>query len=100
MQGYDLTYELNGVEAKQKEYLSTLSYLKLRNFLSGHELDTKSGRYLLINMQSQFHPYGFMCIDYKIWKILRGPRAFVRTKPMTVVALASLTWTLTQLGLL
>ncbi|KAG0583450.1 hypothetical protein KC19_3G136800 [Ceratodon purpureus] len=47
-QFYDLTYELNEVEARQQEYPSTISYLKLRNLLAVHELDTKSGRYIEI----------------------------------------------------
>nr|PNR28894.1 hypothetical protein PHYPA_027586 [Physcomitrium patens] len=39
----DMAYELNEVEAKQKEYLSIISYLKLRNVLTAHEFETRGG---------------------------------------------------------
>ena len=38
-QVYDMTFELNEVEARQEEYPSTLSYLKLLNVLIEQELD-------------------------------------------------------------
>lgn len=47
-QVYDMTFELNEVEARQEEYPSTLSYLKLLNVLIEHESDApdKGGRYV------------------------------------------------------
>lgn len=44
-QVFDLTYELNEVEARQREYPSTISYMKLRNVLIPHELDARDTRY-------------------------------------------------------
>lgn len=47
-QVYDMTFELNEVEARQEEYPSTLSYLKLLNVLIENESDgpDKGGRYI------------------------------------------------------
>lgn len=46
VQVYDMTFELNEVEARQEEYPSTLSYLNLLNVLIEHESDAldKGGR--------------------------------------------------------
>jgi hypothetical protein len=43
-----MTFELNEVEARQEEYPSTLSYLKLLNVLIEHESDApdKGARYV------------------------------------------------------
>ncbi|BBN13132.1 nuclear pore complex protein Nup205 [Marchantia polymorpha subsp. ruderalis] len=38
-QAYDMTFELNEVEARQEEYPSTLSYLELLNVLMANEVD-------------------------------------------------------------
>lgn len=46
-----MAYELNEVEAKQKEYLSIISYLKLRNVLTAHEFETRGGTYVFVTMQ-------------------------------------------------
>lgn len=48
IQVYDMTFELNEVEARQEEYPSTLSYLKLLNVLIENESDgpDKGGRYV------------------------------------------------------
>lgn len=45
---YDMTYELNEVEARQEEYPSTLSYLNLLNVLIAQDLDIpdKGSRYI------------------------------------------------------
>ncbi|KAL2621518.1 hypothetical protein R1flu_001723 [Riccia fluitans] len=44
-QAYDMTFELNEVEARQEEYPSTLSYLELLNVLMASEVDnTDRGR--------------------------------------------------------
>ncbi len=40
IQVYDMTFELNEVEARQEEYPSTLSYLKLLNVLIAQESHT------------------------------------------------------------
>jgi len=47
-QVYDMTFELNEVEARQEEYPSTLSYLKLLNVLIAQESHTtdKGSRYI------------------------------------------------------
>ncbi|KAG0620095.1 hypothetical protein M758_4G188900 [Ceratodon purpureus] len=47
-QVYDMTFELNEVEARQEEYPSTLSYLKLLNVLIEQESDApdKGGRFI------------------------------------------------------
>lgn len=49
VQVYDMTFELNEVEARQEEYPSTLSYLNLLNVLIEHESDAldKGGRCVL-----------------------------------------------------
>lgn len=39
LQAYDMTFELNEVEARQEEYPSTLSYLELLNVLIANEED-------------------------------------------------------------
>jgi len=48
VQVYDMTFELNEVEARQEEYPSTLSYLNLLNVLIEHESDAldKGARYV------------------------------------------------------
>ncbi|KAJ7534968.1 hypothetical protein O6H91_12G012900 [Diphasiastrum complanatum] len=49
-QAYDMTFELNEVEARQEEYPSTISYLELFNTLMANELDRtdKGQRYTAI----------------------------------------------------
>lgn len=48
LQVYDMTFELNEVEARQEEYPSTLSYLNLLNILIENETDglDKGARYV------------------------------------------------------
>lgn len=50
MQAYDMTFELNEVEARQEEYPSTLSYLELLNVLMANEVDNsdRGRRYVQI----------------------------------------------------
>lgn len=48
VQVYDISFELNEVEARLEEYPSTLSYLKLRNIFIPNKADTsdKGVRYV------------------------------------------------------
>jgi nuclear pore complex protein Nup205 len=48
VQVYDISFELNEVEARMEEYPSTLSYLKLHNVFIANETDTsdKGVRYV------------------------------------------------------
>ena len=39
------------MEARHQEYPSTVSFLKLRNLLTVHELGTEGGRYIFVSME-------------------------------------------------